>query len=486
MAGETVTKDDGKQRQIDQLAEQLIAESGGIDGLLMRLGVGPSFDLPELKQPTLLKPRAERAAYVLWIELNEIEPPIWRQVVVPSDLTLASLHDVLQAVMGWADSHLHAFRMGPGELKRDVAPFLTPFDIEEGEEGTLEADVRLDEVLAAVGDRLYYEYDFGDGWEHTIILESVQEWEGIFAEMRCLAGERACPPEDVGGIPGYETLLEVLAGRAHDVDPDWAATLREWMPPGYDPEHFDADEANDALDALEWPTMDGWRPEVLGLIVRVSAAQPTLVRQLAAAIGRQELASDEELGEAGADLQLLLETVGTDGIKLTQAGYLPPKAVKELFAGLRPAVREVYPFEPTTEVNTPPILNLRLTAMELGLVRKYKGSLVLTPKGRKSLGSPERLWQSIAEAIPLGKRDYEVDAGLVTLFGTAAGLDPWADRAIFTELFAAAGWHSDVPLLRAYLDAASATRELLRMFGGGAGVAARLIRSGTPEAADAQ
>lgn len=87
-AGRTVTNDEDRQRQIDELAAQLIAESGGIDGLLMRLGVGPRFDPPELKQPTLLAPRVKRVAYVLWIEMNDIEPSIWRQVVVPSDLTL--------------------------------------------------------------------------------------------------------------------------------------------------------------------------------------------------------------------------------------------------------------------------------------------------------------------------------------------------------------------------------------------------------------
>lgn len=172
-----MAKDDDRQRQIEELADQLIAESGGIDGLLLRLGIGPRFEMPEPKQPTLLKPRDERMAYVLWIELNGITPPIWRQLVVPSDVTLDAFHDMVQAVMGWTDSHLHAFQMGPGDLDRDVARFVTQLDIEEGDEGTYEAEVRLDEVLGDIGDRLYYEYDFGDGWEHTIILDSIQEWE---------------------------------------------------------------------------------------------------------------------------------------------------------------------------------------------------------------------------------------------------------------------------------------------------------------------
>ncbi|GAA4892203.1 hypothetical protein GCM10025789_06460 [Tessaracoccus lubricantis] len=471
-----MTKDNDRRRQIDELADQLISESGGIDGLLQRLGVGPAFAMPELRQPTLLARRVKRVAYVLWIRLDDVEPEIWRQVVVPSDMTLKDFHEVMQAVMGWADSHLHAFRMGPGELARDVAAFVTELDIEEGEEGTKEADVRLDEVLGELGHRLYYEYDFGDGWEHTVILESIQPWEGIFAEVRCLAGQGACPLEDVGGVPGHQQLLDVLAGRTHDVDPEWAQTLREWAPPGYDPDHFDSDEANEAIKALEWPTMEGWHPEVVGLCVRLSAVQPTLVRQLGAAVDRQPLASDEEVEEALADLRLLLERVGADGIKLTQAGYLPPAVVKELFAGLSPALAHNHPFKPTTEVNTAPVLFLRESAMALGLVRRYKGSLVLTPKGRKVAARPELLWQTIVDAVPLGKEKYEVDAGLILLLGAAAGRDDYRDRGLYGALFEAAGWRVDGPPDVGFRHAAESTKMLLRLLGDNAGVAARLIR----------
>ncbi|WP_162274559.1 plasmid pRiA4b ORF-3 family protein [Tessaracoccus flavus] len=469
-----MAQDGDRQRQIDELADQIIAESGGIDGLLVRLGAHPGMALPTQRQPTLLPPRAERVAYVLRIELEYIEPPIWRQVVVPSDLTLDALHDVLQAAMGWTDSHLHAFRMGPGELEHNIAPFVTQFDIEEGDDGTPEVDVRLDEVLGSLGDRLSYEYDFGDGWEHRIILESIQAEP--FTEVRCLAGERACPPEDVGGVPGYERLLDVLAGRAHDVDPAWAQTLRDWAPPGFDPECFDVNEANEALDGIEWPTMEGWRSEVLGLIVRLSVEQPTLVRKLAVAVDRREPISDEQVEEVVADLRLLLERVGSDGIKLTQAGYLPPKVVKELFAGLRPEVLQRYPFQPTTEINTPPVLNLREAAMGVGLVRKYKGVLVLTPKGRTAIEAPEKLWRAVVDGIPVGKRQYEVDAGLIELLGVAGGLDVWRDRETLGDMFAAAGWRSDAPMEWAYRDAASGTRRLLSILGGGATVAAAIIR----------
>lgn len=223
--------------------------------------------------------------------------------------------------------------------------------------------------------------------------------------------------------------------------------------------------------------MDGWRHEVLGLIVRMSAAHPTLVRQLAVAVDKQEPASDDEVDEALADLRLLLARVGAEGIKLTQAGYLPPKVVKELFAGMRPEgpVR-LYPFPPTTEVNTPPVKRLREAAMALGLVRKYKAALVLTPKGRQMEANPKLLWPSIVEAVPLGKRDFELDAGLVEILGAAAGLRHWEDRELLGGLFAASGWRADGPLSAAHREAADSTRTLLQLLGGGAGMAVRLIR----------
>lgn len=471
-----MTKDEDRQRQVDELATQLIAESGGIDGLLMRLGVAPGLGTPELKPPTLLPRRNERAGYVLRVELDGITPPIWRRVRVPSDLTLRHFHEVIQSVVGWSDSHLHAFLMGPGERTHDVAPFITEADIAEGEEGTPEAEVRLDEVLTRAGDRLYYDYDFGDQWEHTITLEAVETWVEGDRQIRCLAGERACAPEDVGGVPGYEELLNVLAGRTQGLSADWGRTLRDWAGEGYDPEHFDIDEANEALDALEWPTMDGWRADVLAIIVRMSHTEPELTRRLAAGVASQPLASDEELHEAMADLLLLLDAVGGDGIKLTQAGYLPPKTVKELFAGLSAAARGAYPFAPTTEVHTAPVHHLRVTAVDLGLARKYKGSLVLTQKGRVAAGSPAQMWRAIVDAVPLGRRDYEADAGLIEMLGVAGGLRRWDDGELLALLFHAAGWRSDGPIVRAYLEASSSTSLLLGMLGRRAGVAARLIR----------
>jgi hypothetical protein len=141
----------------------------------------------------------ETRALTVYVELQGAEPAVWRRLVVPGDTTLDRLHEVLQAAMGWTDSHLHRFFTGtsPG-----ATYFLTQWDLEEGEEGTPESEVRLDQLLQDVGDSVLYEYDFGDSWDHELRLEKVQALAGGH-EVRCTHGAGACPPEDVGGIPGY-------------------------------------------------------------------------------------------------------------------------------------------------------------------------------------------------------------------------------------------------------------------------------------------
>ncbi len=124
----------------------------------MRNGV---IDLPPApEQPQML---------TIKVTLEETKPPVWRRLEVPGDTTLDGVHEVLQTAMGWTDSHLHRFFRGtkPGDPY-----FVTEFDVEEGDEGTPEEDARLDQVLRQPGDRIRYEYDFGDGWDPTTSMPS--------------------------------------------------------------------------------------------------------------------------------------------------------------------------------------------------------------------------------------------------------------------------------------------------------------------------
>lgn len=172
--------------------------------------------------------------YQLKVALADIRPPIWRRIQVPADISLARLHRVLQAAMGWSDTHMHAFRMG-----RQTFGVADP----EFPDGTRsERGVQLEQVAKA-GDRFVYEYDFGDGWEHEIVVEEALAAEGAARYPCCLAGERACPPEDCGGLPGYEELVQALGDPAH---PEHQEYLK-WIGADFDPEAFDLAAVNKKL-----------------------------------------------------------------------------------------------------------------------------------------------------------------------------------------------------------------------------------------------
>lgn len=170
----------------------------------------------------------------LKVTLRGSRPPIWRRFLVPADITLKRLHDSLQAVMGWTDSHLHQFS-AHGVLYGTS-------DREFGLARVSESRTTVAQLLRHPKDRLKYEYDFGDSWEHDVVLEAVlPPGGGPYPVVE--SGRRACPPEDVGGIPGYARFLEVLADPKH---PE-RAELLEWVGGRFDPEEFDSGEANLAI-----------------------------------------------------------------------------------------------------------------------------------------------------------------------------------------------------------------------------------------------
>ena len=156
--------------------------------------------------------------------LNWIEPPIWRLLEVPPGLTLGDLHRVIQIAFGWEDSHLHAFSMARQTIRDERT--------------------RLDEVFRRRKSSLVYEYDFGDSWIHVITLEERLR-ENASPHVRCLDGARAAPPEDCGGVGGYENLLEVLADPDHEEHED----MVDWAE-GYDPDDFVIEAVNRRLSRL--------------------------------------------------------------------------------------------------------------------------------------------------------------------------------------------------------------------------------------------
>ncbi len=178
-------------------------------------------------------------AYHLHVALEGIEPPIWRQVSVPGQISLFGLHECLQVVMGWQNYHLHQFLMGE-------TIYTEPND--EWEIAVKDdRRARLQRVAPPVGGTFVYEYDFGDSWRHRITVEAVVPQDDWTRIPWCLNGKRACPPEDCGGAGGYTRLLEALGNRRH---PDHRQ-LREWVGPHYDPEVFSLQAVNSALAVLQ-------------------------------------------------------------------------------------------------------------------------------------------------------------------------------------------------------------------------------------------
>ena len=170
----------------------------------------------------------------LKITLKHIKPPIWRRLEVPADIKLGKLHDVIQIAMGWTDSHMHAFIA-------EETVYGTP-DPEFGGSTKSERNVRLDSIVKA-GGKLVYEYDFGDGWEHEIKIEKILETDPATHYPRCTAGKRACPPEDCGGLYGYEEFLAAISDSGHPEH----SNMRDWIGGEFDPEAFELAQVNQAL-----------------------------------------------------------------------------------------------------------------------------------------------------------------------------------------------------------------------------------------------
>ena len=178
--------------------------------------------------------------YQLQVSLDGVTPRIWRRFRIPADARLDDLHHVIQVVMGWQGYHLHEFVQGrqrygiPDPDGMDVGPRLRD-----------EMGYMVGELLTKPHQRLTYVYDFGDNWVHSILLETIDPVET--EDAVCLAGERACPPEDCGGPSGYADLLEVLADPQHDDHQETRAWYESMVSAGHDPEVFPLAAVNEHL-----------------------------------------------------------------------------------------------------------------------------------------------------------------------------------------------------------------------------------------------
>ena len=173
--------------------------------------------------------------YQLKITMLDIEPPIWRRVLVDGQDSLGDLHLIFQIAMGWTNSHLHQFQIGDSRYALCDPAF------DDWSEDTQDEDlITLEQAAPFVGVEFLYEYDFGDNWVHSVKVEAIRESETTAFRPRCLAGERSCPPENVGGTPGYAEFLKVMADSDH---PEHSSVI-DWIGGEFDPEYFPIDLVN--------------------------------------------------------------------------------------------------------------------------------------------------------------------------------------------------------------------------------------------------
>lgn len=180
----------------------------------------------------------DKIIYQIKVALKDINPPIWRRLLLSSEVKLSDLHKILQTSMGWTNSHLHQFIK-----KQTYYEPPAPKDALWDTYGTDYTSMQLNDLLKEPGQNILYEYDFGDGWQHSLTLETIISEDETLSNPVCIGGARNNPPEDCGGPWGYAQLLEIVKDPTHQEYEFYT----EWLPESFDPEYFDSEEINKAL-----------------------------------------------------------------------------------------------------------------------------------------------------------------------------------------------------------------------------------------------
>jgi hypothetical protein len=265
-----------------------------------------------------------KTVYQIKVTLSDSKPPIWRRVLVADGTTLLQLHTILQTVMGWADYHLHMFTIN-GQIYGD------PEDDEYGDMGTKnESRFKLNQLVGREGFKFRYEYDFGDSWLHDLLVEKILSAEKNTHYPVCVVGKRACPPEDSGGVGGYEEILEARTNSKHPQHREY----KEWIGENFDPEHFDLDEVNNVLRHPR--SRNGADPVINGQdYSQPPKAGEEILAKIATWVGgldEKQIALIESLA-VRQDMSTFLSYLNEKRVVGTQStGNLPLKAVGEICA----------------------------------------------------------------------------------------------------------------------------------------------------------
>jgi hypothetical protein len=243
-----------KDKDLKNIVRARMAKTGESYSIarLHAVGDGNPRKTAKADNPRSTEVRGAPGIYQLKITLSEIAPPIWRRLHVPAEASLTQLHEVIQVAFGWLDYHPHQYIVDGqhiGVPDPEYADEMPPMKDER--------DATLRDILGAKS--IVYEYDFGDSWQHLIEIESV----GVHPEAgltypACTGGERARPPEDCGGVSGYEELLQILADPEHEEH----RHMKTWVGRKFAPEKFDLLATNRALQKVRRGKSRRPRPRV--------------------------------------------------------------------------------------------------------------------------------------------------------------------------------------------------------------------------------
>ena len=382
--------------------------------------------------------------YQIKITLDGIRPPIWRRIQAAGNTSLLKLHAIVQAVMGWEDYHLHQFTIS------DVT-YGDPANDEWDEWGIEpEERYRLSQLISGEGFRFHYEYDFGDGWRHTLLVEKIAPAEKGIRYPICLKGKRACPPEDVGSVWGYHDFLQAIGDPDHPEHDQYLT----WVGGSFDPEAFDLEEVNAGLRRMgrgagawsAWPLEED-QIEESGVAPAEAWAQ---------GLDDDQAARAESL-PLRRDVIALLAYLGENRVTGTQStGNLPLKAVREITAQFvdPPELDQVIGdnvYRLRSEADVWPLYYRHVLASVGGWAAGGPGRRWrLTPRGEQFLAMPAPIqvwllldtwWTQVNWAIaspvdirggdlPIRFRELALNHLLDLRPGEPASFAPFADRLI--------------------------------------------------------
>ncbi len=258
--------------------------------------------------------------YQMKVTLIGSKPPIWRRLLVEDTVTLGKLHDILQIVMGWTNSHLHHF------IINDEF-YGMPLEDDFGDMRTKdETRFKLNQLVSGKGFKFGYEYDFGDSWEHDLVIEKILPAEKGARYPICVAGKRAGPPEDVGGIWGYEDFLIAVSDPKHPEH----AEMREWIGGDFDPERFNLNVVNAGLHHPRRASTE--EPDQYELALSPGEEILERIANWASGLADKKIALIETLALRRDMATLLLYFKEKHPVGTQSTGNLPLKAVREVCA----------------------------------------------------------------------------------------------------------------------------------------------------------